>query len=93
MRSTVQEPCFLPGTVELASRLNLQFLESQCTDLTAFQILLILLLTRKYSVEIVHIPMSVFVLLLTISFPPFSVNIHDLLITSSSVFSLHSLAI
>ena len=32
MRSTVQEPCFLLGTVELASLLNLQFLESQCTE-------------------------------------------------------------
>ena len=32
MRSTVREPCFPLGTVELASLLNLQFLESQCTE-------------------------------------------------------------
>ena len=32
MRSTVPEPCFPLGTVELASMLNLQFLESQCTE-------------------------------------------------------------
>ena len=51
MRSTVREPCFPLGTVELASLLNSSFLnhsaQSLLLHLTAFQILLILLLTHK----------------------------------------------
>ena len=81
MWSTVQEPCFLLGTVELASLLNLQFLESQCTEPSVISHCLSDFADFTSHSQIFNVGYSyshVFVLLLNISFPPFSVNDHDL---------------